>query len=225
MDCRVRRSYDFHSDHRLVVCRFKSPKSRVHRKTHRKQRKPARVDYSAIDDDARDRFLEKLDTEISGAREVALPGHIEQNSEAMLQERRTSRAHGPPRSPEVRVLNDSATVSSSNPTEGGGLQNLKSREHHSKPAPLATKTLLEALETAKQTLPKMAKQRDHPNPWDSDGILITLLAERKKLHIVNDKVAYRRQTKKVKKTRQRAPQSPLQSRSRQTQRRSHASKA
>ena len=61
LDCRVRRSYDFHSDHRLVVCRFRTGKKRTDRKTVKRSPKITKIDFKAIDDHHKSRFTEQLE--------------------------------------------------------------------------------------------------------------------------------------------------------------------
>ena len=61
LDSRVRRSYDFHSDHRMVVTRFRVPKKRIFKKKANKAERKPKYDFGAVNDKHHSDFISKLD--------------------------------------------------------------------------------------------------------------------------------------------------------------------
>ena len=60
-DCRVRTSYDFHSDHRLVISQFSTPTKRSDMKTRKFYMKSTKIDFKNICNQTKTDFLTLLD--------------------------------------------------------------------------------------------------------------------------------------------------------------------
>ena len=66
-DVRVRNSYDFHSDHRLLVACFGTPKSSTKAIKSRKKPQSKKIDFSNLSNLQVDNYCELLETEINSA--------------------------------------------------------------------------------------------------------------------------------------------------------------
>lgn len=64
VDTRVRRSYDFQSDHRLVVSRFQIPFQKSHRKNPPKRNFTVKFDYKNISPENKNNFLDNLEKQL-----------------------------------------------------------------------------------------------------------------------------------------------------------------
>ena len=121
LDSRTKRGYDFQSDHRLVVTRYRFERRRM----NRPQKKPKikkKPDFKAVTDDHKKNFLEAI---------------------------------------------ENATFKSA-------------------------QDFIENLDKAVETLPKLGKKSTEKYPWNDNPELESLLKERKKYHIKNDRKQYRK---------------------------------
>lgn len=64
VDTRVRRSFDFQSDHRLLVSRFQIPFSKKHRKNPPTRNKTVKFDYKNIQPENKEKFVQNLENEL-----------------------------------------------------------------------------------------------------------------------------------------------------------------
>ena len=72
LDSRVRRSYDFSSDHRLVKTRFRFPKKRVNKKKVEKAVRKPKYDYNVVTEEHEAEFLAKIDSGDYGSAEAII---------------------------------------------------------------------------------------------------------------------------------------------------------